>query len=92
MCSSDLSLVAESTSLYNNTEFLRFTLPAGRQYGLRVLLPGMIYDMNAATSPVTTATYGLAWNMVIVPEPTSLAMAAVGVAMAAAVASRRRHG
>ena len=84
------SLVAESTSLYNNTELLRFTLPAGKQYGLRVMLPGMIYDLNAATSPVTTATYGLAWNMVIVPEPTSLAMAAVGAAMAATLASRRR--
>lgn len=84
------SLVAESTSLYNNSEFLRFTLPGAGQYGLRVLSPGMIYDADASTSPVTSETYGLAWNMVIVPEPSSLVMAAVGAAIAATLASRRR--
>jgi hypothetical protein len=84
------SLIAESTSLYNNSEFLRFTLPGTGQYGLRVLSPGMIYDANAATSPVTSETYGLAWNMVIVPEPSALVMAAAGAAMAVTLASRRR--
>jgi hypothetical protein len=84
------SLIAESTSLYNNAEFLRFTLTGAGQYGLRVLSPGMIYDANASTAPVTSETYGLAWNMVIVPEPSSLAMAAAGAALAATLASRRR--
>jgi hypothetical protein len=84
------SLVAESTSFYNNAEFLRFTLAGAGQYGLRVLSPGMIYDADAATSPVTSETYGLAWNMVIVPEPSALVMAAAGAAMAATLASRRR--
>jgi hypothetical protein len=83
------SLVAESTSLYNNAEFLRFTLPGAGQYGMRVLSPGMIYDASSTSEPVTSETYGLAWNMVIVPEPSALVMAA-GAAMAAALASRRR--
>lgn len=84
------SLIAESTSLYNNAEFLRFTLTGAGQYGLRVLSPGMIYDVNASTAPVTSETYGLAWNMVIVPEPSALVMAAAGAALAATLASRRR--
>jgi hypothetical protein len=84
------SLIAESTSLYNNSEFLRFTLPGTGQYGLRVLSPGMIYDSNPAPSQVSAETYGLAWNMVIVPEPSALVMAAAGAALAAAMARRRR--
>lgn len=84
------SLIAESTSLYNNSEFLRFTLPGTGQYGLRILSPGMIYDANASTALVTAETYGLAWNMVIVPEPSALAMLAAGAALAAAMAGRRR--
>jgi hypothetical protein len=84
------SLIAESTSLYNNAEFLRFTLTGAGQYGLRVLSAGMIYDANASTAPVTSETYGLAWNMVIVPEPSALVMAAAGAALAATLASRRR--
>lgn len=84
------SLIAESTSLYNNSEFLRFTLPGTGQYGLRILSPGMIYDVNASTTPVTAETYGLAWNMVIVPEPSTLAMLAAGAALAAAMARHRR--
>lgn len=83
------SLIAESTSLYNNSEFLRFTLTGAGLYGLRVLSPGMIYDADAATAPVASETYGLAWNMVIVPEPSALAMTAAAVAVA--IASRRRR-
>ena len=84
------SLVAESTSLYNNAEFLRFTLTGAGQYGLRVLSPGMTYDANAATDPVTSETYGLSWNMVVVPEPSAAALAAIGAALAAIMAHRRR--
>ena len=84
------SLVAESTSLYNNAEFLRFTLTGAGQYGLRVLSSGMIYDANASTAPVTSETYGLAWNMVVVPEPSAAALAAIGAALAAIMAHRRR--
>lgn len=79
------SLVAESASLYNNAEFLRFTLPAGGLYGLRVQLPSMVYD--AGETPVTSELYGLAWRTVIVPEPAAGVVAIVGLAFAAA---RRR--
>jgi len=82
------TLVAESSSLYNNAEFLRFTLPAGGLYGLRVRLPEMLYDLGP--TPVTAETYGLAWKTVIVPEPTAAAIAVVGIALSAAVAARRR--
>jgi len=61
------SLIAESTSLYNNAEFLRFSLDDGGLYGLRVLLPGMVYD--AGETPLASETYGLSWNVVVVPEP-----------------------
>ena len=84
------SLVAESTSLYNNAEFLRFTLTGAGQYGLRVLSPGMTYDANAATEPVTSETYGLSWNMVVVPEPSAAALATIGAALATVMARRRR--
>jgi hypothetical protein len=50
----------------------------------------MIYDSNPAPSQVSAETYGLAWNMVIVPEPSALVMAAAGAALAAAMARRRR--
>ena len=84
------SLVAESTILYNNAEFLRFTLTGAGQYGLRVLSPGMTYDANAATEPVTSETYGLSWNMVVVPEPSAAALATIGAALATVMARRRR--
>ena len=84
------SLIAESASSYNNAEFLRFTLTGAGQYGLRVLSSGMIYDANADTEPVTSEIYGLSWNMVIVPEPSAAALAAIGAALAAIMAHRRR--
>jgi hypothetical protein len=48
----------------------------------------MMYDIGA--TPVTTETYGLSWTMTAVPEP-SAAMLAVGGAMCAFVAIRRRR-
>jgi len=80
--------VAESSSLYNNAEFLRFTLAPGGLYGLRVRLPDMIYDLGE--TPVTAETYGLAWRTVPVPEPAAGVIASVGLALAAARSRRRR--
>ena len=87
MSGSFASLVAESASVYNNSELLRFTLPAGL-YGLRVSLPSMVYDIGE--TPVTTETYGLSWTTTAVPEP-SAAVLAVGGALCAFVAVRRRR-
>jgi hypothetical protein len=83
------SLIAESASLYNNSEFLRLTLPQGGRYGLRVRLPGMVYDANA--TPVTSASYGLSWNTVIVPEPAAGVLLIAGMAGIVVVARRRRR-
>jgi hypothetical protein len=83
------ALVAESASLYNNAEMLRLTLPAG-DYGLRVTLPAMIYDVGA--TPVTAESYGLSWTAVAVPEPSAAALAAAGLACGVAVVRRRRAG
>ena len=81
------TLVAESASLYNNSEMLRVTLPAG-DYGLRVTLPGMIYDVGATGG--TAESYGLAWTTVPVPEPSAVILAATGLVLAGAVIRRRR--
>ena len=81
------SLVAESVSTYNNEEMLRFMLPNAGTYGLRVLLPSMVYDVGS--TPVTAETYGLAWRAVIVPEPAAGAIALVGAVLAAAGTRRR---
>jgi hypothetical protein len=61
-------LVAESISLYNNSEFLRISLANPGLYGITVVFEGMIYDL---TSGVTSETYGLAWQATPVPEPLS---------------------
>jgi len=82
------TLVAESASTYNNGEFLRFTLPAAGDYGLRVTLPAMVYDVGA--TPITAEAYGLSWTQIIVPEPTS-AIALVASAGMAVLVLRRRH-
>ena len=82
------SLVAESASVYNNAELLRFTLPAGL-YGLRVALPEMVYDVGA--TPVTTETYGLSWTTTAVPEPSAAVLGAGGALCAFVVVRRRRR-
>lgn len=75
------TLVAESVSTYNNAEMLRLDLSPGGLYGLRVTLPRMVYDLNA--TPVTAETYGLAWNVLVVPEPSACLVALAGLALAA---------
>ncbi|MEO2089418.1 MAG: hypothetical protein ABGY75_07965 [Gemmataceae bacterium] len=79
------TLVAESTSLYNNTEHLFLTdLPAGR-YGLRVLYPDDVWNFTSSTSE----TYGLAWNQFApVPEPATV----LAVVVVAFVIRRRSRG
>lgn len=66
------TLVAESASLYQNTEFLRFHLPAAGFYGLRVTFHGLIYDITL--DGINSAEYALAWNTLAIPEPTTLTL------------------
>lgn len=61
------TLVAESSSIYNNTEFLRVDLPAG-SYALRITFNGIVYE--TVPDSVTGEEYGLAWRAI--PEPSSV--------------------
>lgn len=75
-----LDVVAESISLYNNTEHLHFDLDAEGYYGLGVTYNGSLWNSIDETGEY----YGLAWstafdvhNAVAVPTPTTAAMGAV---------------
>lgn len=82
------SLMAESATLYNTSEFLRLTLPSGH-YGLRVTFDNLIYDL---TGDVTGESYGLAWRVdVVVPEPGTVALL-TGAGILFVVFRRRRQG
>lgn len=52
------SLVGSSSTIYNNSEYLRLDLLGDRTYGLRVTFGGMVFDQTAG---VTSESYGLAW-------------------------------
>lgn len=70
--------VAESISLYNNSEFLRVALDTPGDYAIRVAFLGMIYDLD----PLANDTdYAVAWQAETVPEPVTwvLILAVVAV-------------
>jgi hypothetical protein len=81
------TLLAQSLSVYNNTEHLFLTdLPPG-QIGIRVNYVGDAWDLNGTDR---SENYGLAWDFVPVPEPGSvLGVMAVGLAGGWAVRRRR---
>jgi hypothetical protein len=81
-------LVAQSISLYNNTEFLRISLETPGLYGITVVFDGLIYDL---TSGVTSETYGLAWKAVAVPEPSTALFALLGSGSLLIIARRKRR-
>ena len=64
-----VTLVAESASVYNNTQFLRIDLPAGT-YALRVTFDGLVYE--TVPGSVVGEDYGLAWRSETVPEPATV--------------------
>jgi hypothetical protein len=69
-------LVAESISLYNNAEFLRITLDTPGLYGITIVFEGMIYDLTSGG--VTSETYGVAWQAVTIPEPSTALFTLLG--------------
>ncbi len=78
------NLVAISESLYNNSEFLRFTLDAGEEYGFRVTFDGVVYDIQ---NDLLSEQYSVAW--MAIPEPSTWALLAP-VVMIGFVVRRRR--
>lgn len=52
------SLVASSSSIFNNSEYLRLDLTGDKTFGLRVMFEDMVFDQTAG---VTSESYGLAW-------------------------------
>ncbi len=81
------SLISESSSTYNNTEHFSFTLPATTDYALRVRWAGELFDL---IGDANQETYGVAW-MGVVPEPSTLALGAVGMLGFAVYVVRRRR-
>lgn len=81
------TIVARSIATYSTTEFLRFAVAEPGIYSLHVAGLDQLY--NLAETPVTATTYGLAWNVVAVPEPGSVVLAAAAVGLLP-LAGRRR--
>lgn len=68
--------VAESISLYNNSEFLRVALDTPGDYAIRVAFLGMIYDLDPSANDTD---YAVAWQAETVPEPAAWMLLLVGV-------------
>ena len=80
-------MVAQSATIYNNTEFLRLELPDAGKYGLRITFTGLVYDQ---TDAVASESYGVAWRSQTVPEPRAILLVAVtGLALLARTRFRR---
>jgi hypothetical protein len=82
------ALIAESKSVYNNSEHFSFTLPTTGEYLLRVRLTDELFDL---TGDVNTALYGLAWSGVAIPEPATLVLLLATVPMLLFARSRQRQ-
>jgi len=80
------TLVAESATVYNNTEFLRIGIPSDGQYAVRVTFHGLVYG----PSPASPEPYGLAWATAQpVPEPSTVLLFATALAIACLCWQRR---
>lgn len=82
------TLLAQSTSVYNNAEFLRVDLPAGT-YGLRITFNGLVYETLGAN--VTNESYGVAWRSQAVPEPATIVLFLIGAGFLMLRVARRRN-
>ena len=87
-----LSLIAESVSLYNNTEHLHIAVPQTDYYGIRVVWDSEVYDF---VGDVDVEQYGLAWSATFaqdatdVPGPAALLMGIGGMGWIAGRRGRR---
>ncbi len=73
-----VSIVAESATVYNNTEFLRIGVPSDGLYVVRVTFHGLVYG----PSPASPEPYGLAWTTAQpVPEPTTVLLLAAAAVL-----------
>ena len=68
---------AASQSLYNNVEELHFALPETGQYGIRINYASQIFGTP------TPESYGLAWDVTDIPEPTAAGLLLAGMALLA---------
>ena len=89
------TLIAQSTSLVNTVEHLSFALPGTGRYELRVGYGDNLFDLSP-NQTYAAQDYGLSWslasgNAIIVPEPSSWAMLAVGLAVSARACRRHRR-
>jgi hypothetical protein len=69
-------LVAESVSLYNNTEFLRVTIDEVGIFGLAVDFQNWVYQSGWPEMP---ESYGMAWQATAIPEPSHLVFFGMGL-------------
>jgi hypothetical protein len=85
----DWTLIAESASIYNNTEFLRLDLGSG-EYGFKVVNNGTIFDVTSSGEAGQTEVYAVAWSAVAIPEPAVWVCLLPGVVLMAVLSRRRR--
>jgi hypothetical protein len=64
-------LYATSNSVYSNAEFLRLLITDGGEFGFRVIFEDWVYN---ATSEINVEDYAVAWSVVVIPEPGTLAL------------------
>lgn len=68
-------LYAVSDSPYDDVQHLHYLLPENGSFGLRVWYADQLFG----TADPAGETFGLAWNVVPVPEPSTLVLLAVGL-------------
>ncbi len=71
------TLIAESSSMYNNVEHLYLAIPSDGDYALRVLFFANTFDVTPNGDAPPSEDFGLAWQ---VPEPGAMVWV-VGVVM-----------
>lgn len=80
------TIISSSISTYNVVEHLHFALPYTGLFGIQVVHAGNLFDDLTVPEFGATVNYGLAWSgteaEMSVPEPSTLALAAIGLALA----------